>query len=309
MTHKIIHPNYLFIEWPTFIVLVLTYLSFITLTVFYHSLPTWLVLPAAGYTLALYGSLQHEHLHGHPTRQEWVNSLLVYLPLSLWLPYPLYKQSHLLHHNNPKLTEPSTDPESYYLTPQYWKKLPQIFKYYYIFLNTIAGRLFLGPLHVVTAFFYREITLLLSGNFKHIKTWILHALSGLFVLYWLMVVCEITFVEYLVLFIYPGLSLTLLRSFLEHQSATQPEHRSVIVESNPVMSLLFLNNNLHAIHHDYPQLAWYQLPAQWKQNRGAILQRNNGYFYSGYSTIIWQFLFKAKETPQHHLSKKHSNNR
>ena len=47
----------------------------------------WVVLaPLGAYLVALHGSLQHEALHGHPTRSAVVNELLVFLPVSLWFP-------------------------------------------------------------------------------------------------------------------------------------------------------------------------------------------------------------------------------
>ena len=66
--------------------------------------------------------------------------------------------------------------------------------------------------------------------------------------------------RYLLLFVYPGTSLTLLRSFAEHPAATEPGHRVAIVERAGPFSLVFLNNNLHAAHHRAPGIAWYRLP-------------------------------------------------
>ena len=51
-----------------------------------------------------------------------------------------------------------------------------------------------------------------------------------------------------------------VRSFAEHRfvdGGTQ----SAVVRAGPVMSLLFLNNNLHLSHHARPGVPWYQLPA------------------------------------------------
>src|SRR3546814_3895233 len=72
---------------------------------------------------------------------------------------------------------------------------------------------------------------------------------------------------YLLLFVYPGIALSLVRSFLEHQARPEVSERSVIVESGPLMSLLFLNNNLHLVHHDKPGLPWYRIPAFYRQRR------------------------------------------
>jgi fatty acid desaturase len=49
---------------------------------------------------ALHSSLQHEALHGHPTRSAAVNELLVALPLGVFYPYRRFRQMHLGHHND-----------------------------------------------------------------------------------------------------------------------------------------------------------------------------------------------------------------
>mgnify|MGYP000361042673 CR=1 FL=1 len=68
-------------------------------------------------------SLQHELIHGHPTRLAWFNQLLGTLPLAVWYPYGVYRDSHLAHHRNHLLTHPEDDPESYYVTAESWQKI------------------------------------------------------------------------------------------------------------------------------------------------------------------------------------------
>ena len=121
------------------------------------------------------------------------------------------------------------------------------------------------------------------------------------VLIWVLWVCGLPLVEYLALFAYPGISLTLLRSFLEHQARDEVGERSVLVESGWPMSLLFLNNNLHALHHAEPGTPWYRLPARYRARRGELLARNGGYRYGGYGEIILRHLVRPKENPRHPL--------
>ena len=76
------------------------YSAFVALTWFHASLPLWALIPCAAYVIAWHGSLQHEALHGHPTRWKWVNKAIAAWPLNGWLPYDIYRSSHLLHHRD-----------------------------------------------------------------------------------------------------------------------------------------------------------------------------------------------------------------
>ena len=100
-------------------------------------------------------------------------------------------------------------------------------------------------------------------------------------------------------FAYPGVSLTLLRSYLEHQARPAPGERSVLIEAGWPLALMFLNNNLHALHHAEPGLAWYRLPARYRARRRELLENNGGYRYSGYMEIAARYLLRPKEHPRH----------
>ena len=284
-------------EWPTVFVIAGTWLSFTLLTYFYQQLPLWLIPPLAAYTLTLFSSLQHEVLHRHPTPWQWLNQAMVFPAITLWIPFSLYKETHLIHHNNDDLTDPERDPESYYINAQHWATFPNWVKYYFRFYNTLGGRFFCGPVHVAFMLFYRELRLLFRGNTAAIKRWGAHAIACGIALYWVMSICGISLWEYIVFFVYPGVALSLVRSFLEHRVAYDPKHRSVIVEACPVLSLAFLNNNLHAVHHDHPGLAWYKLPKVWQAKREQILKANDQYYFSGYLEVIKRYWGRAKEEP------------
>ncbi len=118
---------------------------------------------------------------------------------------------------------------------------------------------------------------------------------------WVWVVCGMPLWLYALTFVYPGTALMLLRSFLEHQAAEEVGERTAIVEAGPVMSLLYLNNNLHAVHHARPRTPWYRLPAIYRANRAKVLAGNGGYRYASYARIVWTYLFRAKEPPVHPL--------
>ena len=284
---------------PTILVALAIYGGFGLLTWFHAALPWWALLPLGAYLVAWHGSLQHEVVHGHPTSSATLNELLVLPSLWLWIPFRLYRESHLTHHDDVRLTDPLEDPESYYIDAASWAKAGPLTRAFLRANNTLAGRLLLGPLRCLWSFAKAEVLRLLRGDLSHLKAWGLHALGVALVLGWVIGVCDMPLWQYLLLFAYPGLSLTLLRSFLEHQARTEVSERSVIVEAGPVMSLLFLNNNLHLVHHDKPGLAWYRLPALYRQRRDLFLASNGGYFFKGYGAIFRRYLFTAKEQPLH----------
>jgi fatty acid desaturase len=287
------------IEWPTLGVALAIYGGFGLVTWFHAALPWWLILPLGAYLVAWHGSLQHEVLHGHPTPSALTNELLVLPSLWLWIPFRLYRDSHLAHHDDAHLTDPVEDPESYYLDAAGWAKAGPLARAFLRFHNTLAGRLLFGPARCTWLFCKGEVLRLARGDFRHARAWAIHAVGVALVLTWVIAVCGLPFWLYLVLFVYPGTSLTLVRSFLEHRARPEVSERSVIIEAGPLMSLLFLNNNLHLVHHDKPGLAWYKLPAFYRKRRALFLASNDGYFYKGYGEIFRRFFLSAKEQPLH----------
>ena len=98
-------------------------------------------------------------------------------------------------------------------------------------------------------------------------------------LVWIWQVCGIHPLLYLAATAYPGFSLLMLRTYAEHRAGEAVPTRTAVIESSPLFGLLFLNNNLHAPHHERPALAWYRLPAYFRENRTRILTENGGYAY------------------------------
>ncbi len=117
MTRKTAH-----FEAPTWIVWLLSHGGWLTLTWNYEVLPWWLVLPLGAGLVAWQNSFQHEATHGHPTQHPGFNAALAAWPLGLWMPYGCYRGSHLEHHAVAELTRPGLDPESFYLSPQQWRR-------------------------------------------------------------------------------------------------------------------------------------------------------------------------------------------
>ena len=287
------------VEWPTLAVAAVIYTGFAALTWFHQALPWWLLLPLGGYLVAWQGSLQHECVHHHPTRWRWFNEALATPSLWLWLPFRTYRDSHLAHHRDERLTDPLDDPESYYLTAAQWRRCNAATRLLLRFRNTLLGRLLIGPLLAVHGLWREQLPRLLRGERRVWKDWAPHALGCALVLGWVVGVCDIGLAEYVALYAYPGLSLTLLRSFAEHRAEEEPANRSVIVDAGWPLALLFLNNNLHALHHRDPAVPWYDLPARYRHERARILAANGNYRFRGYGEIVRHYLLRPKEALVH----------
>ena len=98
---------------------------------------------------------------------------------------------------------------------------------------------------------------------------------------------------------WPAISLTQLRTFAEHRAAPAVGGRSAVVCSGPLFSLLFLNNNLHAVHHAVPGLAWYRLPALWRARRECFEKVNGGYVFAGYDDLARRYLLGPRGPVPH----------
>ncbi len=287
------------IEWPTIGLAILIYTAFGLLT-FYHALvPLWLLVPLGAYAVTWQSSLQHEVIHGHPTRWKAANLTLAGLPLTLWLPLLAYRDLHLSHHTDHRLTDPLDDPESYYVTPEAWARMPTWQRYARCTLNTLAGRLLLGPLLTVPGFLAREARACWRGDGAARRIWLWHMVGMVPLLVWVLLICRMPFWTYVLVFALPGTSLMMLRSFAEHQARHEIGHRTAIVEAEAPLALLFLNNNLHAVHHAHPGQPWYRLPLLYRREREAVLATNGGYLINGYAEILWRYLVVPKEQPVH----------
>jgi fatty acid desaturase len=286
-------------EWPTLAVAAAIYAGFGLLTWFHAALPWWIELPLGAYLVAWHASLQHEVVHGHPTRSALLNRLLVFPNLWVWLPYEIYRDTHLRHHRDRWLTDPVEDPESYYVTPQRWTALGAGERRLLRLRNSLLGRLLLGPAVALAGFYRREAKRLASGDARRWRIWGLHLAAVALVLAWVIGAAGMPLAHFLLLYVYPGIALAHLRSFLEHRAHPEVDARTAVVEAGPLLSLLFLNNNLHSVHHNHPRLPWYRIPAVWRAERAAILAANEGYHFAGYGEILRRWALSPKEPVPH----------
>ena len=289
------------VDLPTIAVAAAVYASFLLVTWFYDALPWWAVAVCGGAIVCLHGSLQHEAMHAQPTRTTWLNALLVFPSLWLWLPFSLYRETHLAHHRDERLTDPLEDPESNYVHPAAWQAMGPLHRLIRRAMATLLGRLLLGPPYIALRTFATLARRLGRGDWPYLRHWLLHIPAVALVLLWVIGVCGIPLGEYLLLFVYPGMALTLLRSFAEHRAAVEVAHRTALIEAGPVMSLLYLNNNLHLVHHNEPGLPWHRRPARYRACRAALLEANGGYRFRSYGELFARYLLRAREPMVHPL--------
>lgn len=286
------------VEWPTIGMLAFCYGAWTATTLAFPWIGALPTLVFVAPLVTLHSSLQHEALHGHPTRSAAWNEALVFLPLGLLFPYRRFKTLHLRHHNDASLTDPYDDPESFYYAAADWTRLPRWLRAILDFNNTFLGRFTLGPLVMFVGFVASDIRLMRQGDGKIFGAWFAH-LAGLgMVLLWAVGLCGIPLWLY-VAAAYLGLSILTIRTFAEHQAHESPGGRTVIVEASPFFSLLFLNNNLHYVHHEHPRVPWYDLPALFRARRDQFLDANESYAFRGYGEMLRRYFLRAK-TPVPH---------
>ena len=293
------------VEWPTVALAFAIYGGWMLLTSTQGSLPWWLLLPAGAWFTAWHMSLQHEVLHGHPTRWARLNDLIGMVPLSLWLPYARYREDHLGHHRDANLTDPVDDPESYYVTRGEFLRRGPVGRALLAVCNTLAGRVLLGPARGIAGFLGSEAHALCQRPAATLRVWGPHLVGVAAILLWLRFACHMSLLRYLACFVYPGYALALVRSFAEHRAAEEHRHRTAIVENTPLMGLLFLHNNLHVVHHLRPSMAWYRIPVFYRARRERLVRLNGGLLYDGYLDVARRFLLRRHHEAAHPSAGQH----
>lgn len=284
------------VEWPTVAMLVATYTVFAVGGWLWADTATLSVV-LTGIAVAQYSSLQHEVLHQHPFRAQWLNEALVFPALMPFVPYMRFKDTHLQHHFDPSLTDPYDDPESNYLDPEVWARTSPVMQRLLRWNNTLAGRIVLGPVLGTYIFLRDEWILLRRGDGRVQQAWGLHLIGLVPLVLWLEWVGMPVWAYLLA--VYLGTALLKIRTYLEHRAHEAFRARTVIIEDRGPLSYLFLNNNFHVVHHMHPAVPWYELPGLYASRREHYLRRNEAYVYRNYGQIIRQYLWRAKDPVPH----------
>ncbi|MEX3854586.1 fatty acid desaturase [Paraburkholderia sp. BR10923] len=284
-------------QWPTWALIVAIYGGWFGVAA--HA--RLLGLPLTAALLAIFGawfmSLQHELLHGHPTRSQFVNALLGFAPLAVWFPYHVYRESHLRHHDDARLTEPGSDPESYFVSAAEWQRAGIAMRALLVFRNTLTGRLLVGPAFAIAATGAQALDKIRDGDWRDLPAWLAHLAALVALTVWLQQMCGIPAWVFIVGAGYGSLALASVRSFHEHRIAQEPAHRTVINEAGWLWRLLFLNNNYHLVHHDLPQVPWFALRTVYQTSRQQYIERSGAFLVKGYSEWVRRYGFASVAHP------------
>jgi fatty acid desaturase len=295
------------VEMSTLLLIFADYGAWLAVTLMYGRWPLIVVAPVIVVLLTLHNSLQHEIVHGHPTRWRGINRLLAMVPLSLWLPYERYRHTHHVHHIDRRLTDPLDDPESFYWRPEDWARLGPVSRLSIELQQTLAGRVLIGSFWRIGMFLRDELLAMLHGEKRALvrneqnlpRVWLEHLAWCIPVIVWLKVACGMPLWIYLLTMVIPANGMVLIRSFPEHLARSPVRERVALVERSWLLGPLFLFNNLHALHHETPGLPWYQLPGRYREHRTRLLIENGGLLYVTYFDVARRYLFRRHDVLRH----------
>jgi fatty acid desaturase len=281
-------------EWPTVLAIGAFWLAYLGTVLFGEHLPTAVTIVVFALLGGFYMSLQHEVIHGHPTRWRLLNRTAVGAPLVLVQPFERYSVAHLAHHAS-DITNPIDDPESFYVTPQAWAAAGPAKRWFLRANRTMAARLTIGPVFQLWQMLRFDLRLARHDTAVR-RSWLLH-LVGASITVAAIRMAGMPLWIYLVGFVHGGMMCTNLRSFVEHRGVVNGEPRSAVVQSNWFFGLLFLNNNLHYTHHALPGASWYRLPQLTRDLGAADLVVDGAGYHRGYLAIARKHLFRPFDQP------------
>ena len=142
--------------------------------------------------------------------------------------------------------------------------------------------------------------LIRKGSPGVLLAWLLHGAGVALVVIWLFAVGQMPVWLYL-LAAYCGLSILKIRTFLEHRAHETASGRTVLINDRGPLAFLFLNNNLHVVHHMHPAVPWYQLRDLYTKNKDRYLGRNDGYYYKSYGEVFRKYFLQRKDPVAHPL--------
>ena len=283
-------------EWKTLGVIVAVYGLTVLTVVRYDVLTPWLAIPMLAVLGAWHLSMQHELLHGHPFRNQFINDAIGIIPVTLSIPYLAFKKDHHEHHKS-DLTNPELDNESFYVTQEQWDNAGPIRRAAWTANRTILFRMFVWT--IVSTISY--VTLVLKRAIRNEQgdrlAVVLHVIGVVAVVY-LVSLSSMPLWQFALGTVYGGRILNAIRPFPEHKYQNGVETKTAMIMAGPFMSLLMLNNNLHIAHHDDPKIPWYRVNELSKRVNAVERAREAGVLYEGgYAEVFRKFSFTPVDSP------------
>jgi fatty acid desaturase len=241
-------------------------------------------------------SMQHEVLHGHPFKNQFLNDALGGIPVTLWIPYLAFKKDHHEHHLS-DLTNPALDNESYYVSQEQWDNAGPIRRAAWTANRTILFRMFVWTI-VSTITYVLSVLKRAVRNEKSDRLAVtLHIIGVAFVVY-LVSLSSMPLWQFALGTVYGGRILNAIRPFPEHKYQSGVETRTAMIMAGRFMSLRMLNNNLHVAHHEEPGVPWYRYDNLMQRVNAVERARDAGVLYEGgYAEIFRRFSFTPVDSP------------
>ena len=283
-------------EWRTLLVVFAVYGLTVLTVVRYEVLTPWLAIPMLAVLGAWHLSMQHEVLHGHPFKNQFINDAIGGIPVTLWIPYLAFKKDHHEHHLS-DLTNPALDNESYYVSQEQWDRAGRIRRAAWTANRTILFRMFVWTI-VSTITYVLSVLKRAMRNEKSDRLAVaLHIIGVAFVVY-LVSLSSMPLWQFALGTLYGGRILNAIRPFPEHKYQSGVETRTAMIMAGRFMSLLMLNNNLHVAHHDEPGVPWYRYDKLMQRVNAVERARAAGVLYEGgYAEVFRRFSFTPVDSP------------
>jgi fatty acid desaturase len=283
-------------EWRTLLVVFAVYGLTVLTVVRYEVLTPWLAIPMLAVLGAWHLSMQHEVLHGHPFKNQFLNDAIGGIPVTLWIPYLAFKKDHHEHHLS-DLTNPALDNESYYVSQEQWDKAGRIRRAAWTANRTILFRMFVWTI-VSTITYVLSVLKRAVRNEKSDRLAVaLHIIGVAFVVY-LVSLSSMPLWQFALGTLFGGRLLNAIRPFPEHKYQSGVETRTAMIMAGRFMSLLMLNNNLHVAHHDEPGVPWYRYDKLMQRVNAVERARAAGVLYEGgYAEVFRRFSFTPVDSP------------
>jgi fatty acid desaturase len=283
-------------EWRTLLVVFAVYGLTVLTVVRYEVLTPWLAVPMLAILGAWHLSMQHEVLHGHPFKNQFLNDAIGGIPVTLWIPYLAFKKDHHEHHLS-DLTNPALDNESYYVSQEQWDKAGRIRRAAWTANRTILFRMFVWTIVSTITYVLTVLKRAVRNEKSDRLAVMLHIIGVAFVVY-LVSLSSMPLWQFALGTVYGGRILNAIRPFPEHKYQSGVETRTAMIMAGRFMSLLMLNNNLHVAHHDEPGVPWYRYDKLMQRVNAVQRARDAGVLYEGgYAEIFRRFSFTPVDSP------------